>query len=587
MVIGECVGMSYRDNPPVQVTMSMGRFRLFYILLLLVFATFLIRLFYLQVIQHDYYKLAALRAQYKQYEIPAERGVIVAQDGNKEVPIVLNESVYEVFADPKFIKEPAKAADALTAIMGGKSKDYEDAMRQDTRYAILAKRQSKDKAERIDKLDIKGLGTRETSQRTYPQGNLASQLLGFVNDEGKGTYGIEQFLDDKLRGNPGELRAITDAQGVPLVSNGNNVLKEPKAGERVRLTIDLSMQRRLEDTLKTHLSEVKAPSGSVVVMEPNTGAIKAMANYPNYNPAEFSKVTDAKLFTNPAVSEPLEIGSIMKTLTVAAGLNEGVITPNTTYADPGFYKIGDATVRNVEEDGGAATRSVPDILRYSLNTGATWTLMQLGGGKLNEQGRQKWHDYMVNHYRFGQKTGIEQGYEADGYIPSPTEGFGLDITYANTAFGQALSVTPLQMAAAFSATINGGNYYQPHLVMPQNQIDKKILNAAVISQEVSDQLRVMHENSVAKNYTFLKKDGYRIGGKTGTAQITKPGGGYYDDRYNGTFVGYVGGDKPQYVIMVKITEPKVPGYAGRAAAAPMFAKTANMLIENYSVSKVN
>lgn len=312
-----------------------------------------------------------------------------------------------------------------------------------------------------------------------------------------------------------------------------------------------------------------------------------MANYPTYNPAEFSKVTDAKLFTNPNVSEPLEVGSIMKTLTVAAGLNEGVVTQNTTYADPGFYKIGDATVKNVEEDGGAATRSVPDILRYSLNTGATYILMQLGGGKLNEQGRSRWHDYMVNHYRLGEKTGIEQGYEAEGFIPSPTEGYGLDITYANTAFGQAMAATPLQMAAAFSATVNGGTYYQPHLVKQGNSDKGKVLNATVVKPEISDQLRVMHENSVAKNYTFLKRAGYNIGGKTGTAQITKPGGGYYDDRFNGTFIGYVGGQKPEYVIMVKINEPKIPGYAGRAAAAPLFAKATNMLIENYSVSKVN
>lgn len=579
--------MKPRNNSPAETSMSMARFKLFYAILLLIFAIFAIRLFYLQVIQHDYYKLAALRAQFKQYEIPAERGIIVAQDGNKEVPIVLNESVYEVFADPKFVNEPKKTAEAVAAITGGKASEYEAAMKADTRYAVLAKKQPKDKAQSIDKLEIKGLGTRETSQRTYPQGPLGSQLLGFVNDEGKGTYGIEQFLDERLRGKPGELKAITDARGVPLVSSSSNVLKEPTQGQRVSLTIDLSMQRRVEDTLKAHLTEVKAPSGSIVVMDPNTGAIKAMANYPSYNPAEFAKVADAKLFTNPVVSEPLEVGSIMKTLTVAAGLNEGVITQNTTYADPASYKIGDATVKNVEEDGGPATRSVPDILRYSLNTGATWILMQLGGGKLNEQGRQKWHDYMTNHYRLGQKTGVEQGYEAEGYVPSPTEGFGLDITYANTAFGQALSITPLQMAAAFSATINGGVYYQPHLLTPESSNDKNILNSAVIKKEVSEQLRVMHENSVDKNYTFLKRDGYRIGGKTGTAQITKPGGGYYDDRFNGTFVGYVGGDKPQYVIMVKIVEPKVPGYAGRAAAAPMFAKTANMLIENYSVSKVN
>lgn len=568
-------------------SISIARFHLWYGLLLLVFVIFIVRLFYLQVIQHDYYKLAALKAQFKQYEIPADRGIIVARDGNQEVPIVLNEPVFTAFADPKYVKDPKAASQAIANIIGGDPSKYESIMRQDTRYAVLAKKLSKEKSDQITNLKLKGVGTREGSQRTYPQGTLASQVLGFVNDEGKGTYGVEQYLDSQLSGKPGELKAITDARGVPLVSNSNNVLREPQTGERITLTLDISMQRRIEDMLKTHLAEVRAPSGSIVVMDPNNGAIKAMANYPTYNPAEFSKVTDPKVFTNPNVSEPLEVGSIMKTLTVGAGLNEGVVNTNTTYYDPGFWKIGDATVKNVEEDGGAATRSVADILRYSLNTGATYILMQLGGGQINEQGRTKWYDYMTNHYRLGQKTGIEQGYEADGYIPSPTEGFGLNITYANTAFGQAMTATPIQMASAFSATINGGTFYQPHLVEPKKPSDVKVLNAAVIKPEVSEQLRVMHENSVQKNYTFLVKKGYRIGGKTGTAQITKPGGGYYDDRFNGTFVGYVGGDKPQYVIMVKINEPKVPGYAGRAAAAPLFLKTTNMLIDNYSVRGVN
>lgn len=555
-------------------------------MLLFVFAVFVVRLFYLQVIKYDFYQKAALAGQFKQYEIPAARGIIVAHDGNQLVPIVLNEEVYTVFADPVYVKDARAAADAVQKIIGGDTNTYEDAMKVETRYAILAKKVPKDKAEQIDKLAIKGLGTRAVSQRTYPQGSLAAQLLGFVDDEGNGKYGIEQYLDEPLKGKPGELKAITDVRGVPLVSNADNVLRDAQEGQRVTLTVDISMQRRLEDLLKAHLQEVRSQSGSVIVMDPRTGAIKAMANYPTYNPAEFYKVEDARTFTNYAVSDPLEVGSVMKTLTVAAGLDKGVISPDTTYYDPGFYKIGDATVRNVEEDGGAATRSTADILRYSLNTGATYVLMQMGGGKINEQARLTWNDYMVNHYRFGQKTGIEQGYEAEGYVPDPKDGYGLDIQYANTAFGQGLNITPVQLLAAFTATINGGTYYRPHLV--QTEAGKSdVLNPSVIKPELSPVLRGMHENSVQKNYTFLKRDSYRVGGKTGTAEITKPGGGYYDDRYNGTFVGYVGGDNPEYVIMVRINEPKIGGYAGRSAAAPLFGKTIDMLIGNYAVNKVS
>lgn len=566
------------------LSFSIPRLRILYGLLLVVFVIFLVRLFYLQIIKHDYYKKVAIAGQFKEYKIPAERGVILARDGENEVPIVLNEDVFTVFADPKYIKDAKSTANKVQSIIGGEQSKYEDLMKQDTRYSVLAKKINKDDAKKIDDLKIKGLGSRAVSQRVYPQGSVASQLLGFVDDEGNGKYGIEQFLDKQLRGAEGQLKAITDAQGVPLVSNDDNILIEPKNGERTSLTIDISMQKRAEDLLKAHLEEVKSKSGSLLIMDPNTGEIKAMANYPTYNPAEFSKVEDSKLFTNSTVSEPLEVGSIMKTLTVSAGLDSGAITSNTTYYDPSFFKIGDATVRNVEEDGGAQTRTIPDILRYSLNTGATYILMQMGGGEINENARLKWHDYMTNHFMLGTKTGIEQGYEADGFIPSPTDGFGLNIQYANTAFGQGTNITPIQMLSAFSATINGGTYYQPHLVVSK---DKKIVKEKIINPDLSTVMRSMHENSVAKNYTFLRRSGeYRIGGKTGTAEITKPGGGYYNDRYNGTFVGYIGGDKPEYAIMVVVNEPKVDGYAGRAAAAPLFGKTIDMLIGNYAVNRV-
>lgn len=569
-----------------RISFNIPRLRLWYGILLIIFAVFLIRLFYLQVIQHDYYRNAALQGQFKEYEIPAERGVILAKDGNQLVPIVLNEEVFTVFADPEYIKNPSEAAGKLKGIIGGDQAKYEELMKAQTRYSVLAKKIPADQAKKVDELDIKGLGTRAVSQRVYPQGQLAAQLLGFVDDEGNGKYGIEQYLDKELRGTNGNLKAITDAQGVPLVANKDNVLNEPQDGQRVALTIDMSMQRRLEDMLKTHLSEVRSTSGSAVIMDPKTGEIKAMANYPTYNPSEFSKVEDAKVFANSSVSEPLEVGSVMKTLTVAAGLDKGVITPNTTYYDPGFYKIGDATVKNVEEDGGAATRSTADILRFSLNTGATYILMQMGGGKINEQARTTWNDYLTNHYMFGKKTGIEQGYEAEGYVPSPTDGFGLDIQYANTAFGQGLNITPIQMLAAFSATINGGTYYRPHLVATENN-DANTIKKNIINPELSPILRSFHENSVAKNYTFLRKPGYTIGGKTGTAEISKPGGGYYDDRYNGTFVGYVGGNTPEYVIMITVIEPKIGGYAGRSAAAPMFGKVVDMLIGNYAVNQTS
>lgn len=555
----------------------------YYFVLIAILSIFVIRLFYIQVIQHDEYRKAALSGQLKQYEIPAERGIIEAHEGDNIVPIVLNTTVYTLFADPVYVKDAKSSALALANITGGDADTYQQMLsRKNTRYVVLAKKLDEKKKQKIEDLELKGVGLREVSIRTYPQGNLASQILGFVNDDGKGTYGVEQYLNDELNGQNGELKAITDVHGVPLVANSDNVLKDPVPGKRVRLTVDIGMQKQAEDILKGHIKEDKAKSGSVVIMDPYTGAVKAMANYPSYNPEKYSQVKNPEVFQNAAVSIPSEPGSVMKTLTIAAGLNLGVIKPNQTYFDPAHWEIDNETVTNVELVGGAQTRSIADILGWSLNTGATWVLMQMGGGKITEGARKTWNDYMTNRFHFGQKTGIEQGYESPGYVPSPTKGYGLNITYANTSFGQAVNITPLQFAAAFSSSINGGNYYRPHLVDDQkNYLETK----NVISSKVSKQMRDFHIKTVNEHYRVLKKDGYMVGGKTGTSQIPDGKGGYRDDVYDGSFVGFIGGNKPKYVIFVRVVEPHNGGFAGYYAAMPLFGKIAAMLEDNFALPR--
>ncbi|HSX44594.1 MAG TPA: penicillin-binding protein 2 [Candidatus Saccharimonadales bacterium] len=576
-------------------TQRLLRIRIFYGALVFLCMLFVIRLFYLQVIRHDYYQKLAVSFQQKEKEIPAERGLILAHNGDGTTPIVLNETLYTLFADPKYVTDIDVAAAKIQSVVGGSYKDYVSAMKLDTRYAILKKKLTSDQKQKIDKLELKGIGTRDAIYRTYPQGQLAAQLLGFVNDDGVGKYGVEQALNKDLSGQSGQLKAITDAQGIPLASNPSNILIEPQAGKQVLLTIDLGIQQQLEDILKQGLDNVHSSSGSAVIIDPNTGAIKAMANFPTYNPAQFYKVSDASVFTDPAVSSPLEIGSTMKPFTAAAALDQGVVNRNSTYYDPSHFTIGDATVSNIEEDGGPGVKSIADILQLSLNTGATWLLMQMGGGQINQKARVAWHDYMVNHYQFSKPTGVEQGYEADGVVPDPINGYGLDITYANTAFGQGMTATPLQMAAALSSVVNGGTYYRPHLVDEMTDSSGRtfatpvsIVRQNVVKPEVSQTIKELMEYVISKNHvlyglTDLRPE-YGIGGKTGTAQIAKPGGGYYDDRYNGTFMGFVGGDQPQYVIVVRVNEPHIGGYAGSKAAAPIFSALANMLINNFGVT---
>ena len=580
-----------------QVFSTIQRIRTWYALILLLGGLFTIRLFYLQVIRHDYYQKSANFSQLKQYEIPASRGVIEAKSGDKTVPLVLNETLYTLFADPQYVKDPADAASKIQQAIGGSKDDYESKIKHpdSPRYMILAKRLNRDQDDKITKLKLKGIGTREAQFRTYPDGQLASQILGFVNDDGDGKYGLEQGLDKELKGIPGQLKAITDASGVPLAANKDNVMLAPQAGNKLTLTIDIGLQQQLEDIVKQGAEDTKAESASAIIMDANSGAIRAMAGYPTYNPAEYYKVTDTKVFNNMSTTAPLEVGSVMKPLTAAAAIDKGVVSPSTSYFDPGVYKVDDARVTNIEEDGGAATRTVTDILKYSLNTGATWLLMQMGGGEINKQARTTWNDYMVNHYQLGKATGIEQGYEDDGVIPDPLNGYGLNITYANSAFGQGMTATPIQMGAAFASIVNGGVYYKPTLIESKTDSDGKTLKQqpkiiksdvvkAGVSSELVDMLQITYEHNRVVYGMRQTRPEYSIGGKTGTAQISKPTGGYYDDLFNGMYLGFVGGDKPQYVIVVRVDKPHIAGYAGSKAAAPIFVKLANMVIDSYGVT---
>lgn len=575
---------------------AIRRTQVVYVILAIVFGIFLLRAFYLQIIRYNYYHQAALTDQLKEYEIPAERGMIKAQMGDATVPIVLNENRYTIYADPALIKSDQvdKVANSLQQYLGGSAAEYKAKITQkDTRYVILAKKINKETKEKLFKLKYPGIAAEEQQYRTYPNGQLASQLLGFVNNEGKGVYGIEQELNKTLAGTPGQLKAVTDINGIPLAANHGNILEEAVPGNDITLTVDVGMQKQLETILKKGIDRAKAPAASAVILDPNSGAVKAMANYPTYDPSKYGEVEDANLFNNAAVSHPIEIGSIMKTLTTAAALDSGAVTVNSTYYDPSKYVIDDFTVKNIEEDGGPGTKSIADILNLSLNTGATWELMQMGGGQLNMQGRQKWYDYMTGHYMFGKATGIEQGYEAAGYVPRPeNNGAGINLTYANTSFGQAMTATTVQAAGAMSAAINGGTYYKPHLVAESTDAagkttkhDPVVVKDDVVSDKTSQELIPLLEYVVQKHRFSRSFDqkAYAVGGKTGTAQIANPEGGYLANDYNGTYLGFVGGDKPQYVIAIFVYRPKIAGYAGSQAAQPIFGDVAHMLLDNYGV----
>lgn len=581
---------------------SVRRVRVWYALLLVVFGVFALRLFYLQVIRHDYYKRVARSDQIREYEVTAERGVISARLGSRVVPLVVNQKLYTVFADPSMIENPqAVAADVAPLLGMEKEKVVRLLQTKDTRYVVLKKRVDAAKNKQLLALKHAGIATQQQHYRTYPQGTTAAQVLGFVNDEGKGNYGLEQALDADLAGKAGRLKAVTDVNGIPLAANADNLLTQPQPGKDVTLTLDLGMQRQVEQIVRKGQEKFRSKNVSAVVLETNTGAVKAMANYPTFDPAHYGDVEDATVLQNYAVAHPIEPGSITKVFSTAAGLDSGAIRPDSSYNDPGSWTIDGAKVVNVAEGTGSGPQTVKSLLNKSLNTGATWVLMQMGGGKLNEKGRQTLHHYYSDKYGLGQATGIEQGYEGSGYLMGPEDkDNGINITYANMSFGQAYSASALQMAAALSAIVNGGTYYRPHLVdtltAPGEQATPKTpepVRTGVVSPGTSQAmvalLDYVTEAHAREGFPYMEFGAqYSVGGKTGTAQIANEGGGYRDDAFNGTFMGYVGGDRPQYTIVVYNIEPKgYAGFAGAQTGQPLFAEIAHMLIQNYNVTPKN
>lgn len=590
---------------PVSTISAVARINFIYVLLAAIIGIFVLRSFYVQVIRYSYYHERALSDQLVQATIPAQRGIIEAQDGNSIVPIVLNVKLYTIYADPTLIKRPSQVANTLAKVLGGSESSYQQLLTtKGTRYVVLAKKVTADQEKKLLSYQYPGLGGLEQDYRTYPQGALAAQVLGFVNNSGQGEYGIEQALNPQLSGTPGELKAITDANGVPLAATGNNIDIAPKAGDNVVLSIDIGIQRQVEQILAQEYKKTKSQGLSAVVMDPYTGQVKAMANYPTYDPANYQNVTDPRVFENAAVDDPIEPGSTMKTLTTSAALNIGAIQPNSTFFDPAHWLIDGFNITDIKQDGGAREESIATTLALSLNTGAVWMLMQMshkGGTQITQQGIDTWHTYMTKHFRLGQPTGIEQGYESGGYVPPANMNDpSIDLRYANTAFGQGVQVTALQMSAALSSVLNGGTYYQPTLIAQttdpntgKTTINRpKVLERNVVNPEVGKELIPLMQNVVTQylheGFWFMNfPSNYMVGGKTGTAQLAKPGGGYYNSIYNGTYLGFVGGNKPQYVIAVFNIKPNVPGYAGSYGGQPVFADIVHMLIRDGDITPTN
>ena len=569
-----------------------SRVRLLTYLCMGVMALFVVRLFYLQIIQHGKYVEMAEAEQVKTLMIPALRGEIYALDEGTPVPIVLNQDVYTVFADPVSVAEPDKIVSLVKKVAGGEARSNLGKLvrAKPSRYEILATDVTRKQAQLMKDENLAGLGFQKTTRRVYPEGKLASQILGFVNNDGIGQYGIEQGLNKELTGKSGVLKSVTDISNVPLTIGDKNVKKPAKDGKNVVLTIDRNIQAYAQQAIARQVQKLGGTGGSVIVMEPQTGKVLAMANYPTYSPADYNKVTNAAAFDNAVVTSPYEPGSVMKTFTAATAIDRGVIEPTSTYTNTDHINVDGSIISNASL-GQTGVITFQHALNWSLNTGYVTVAERLGGlndppGKadINRKARDIIYDYFYKRFKLGQMTGIPLAGEQPGVIVPPNEVQGNAVRYSNMTFGQGLDVTMLQVASGFCAMVNGGIYHAPSIVAGEMSPDGTFERASaksgsrIISAETSRKTTEMVHKARKAFFAGTDLPGYYIGGKTGTSQNIV-NGKYSDTAFTATYLGFGGDTTPRYVIMVRVLGDGL-SLGGDTAAMPVFNDVSNWMI-NY------
>ncbi|MDD5031619.1 MAG: penicillin-binding protein 2 [Patescibacteria group bacterium] len=434
-----------------------------------------------------------------------------------------------------------------------------------------------------------GLSYAMTAYRFYPEGNIGSHILGFTSyadEEPRGKYGLEGFFDEELFGQYGSIKAERGAEKDVIIVNDREY-KKPIDGSDFILTINRSVQFHVCQKLNEAALRHGADSGSVIVMNPKTGAIIAMCSYPDFDPNNYDQVEDIKVFNNPAIFSQYEPGSVFKPITMAAALDQNKVTPETTYKDEGQVMITGwpKPIKNSDFDtvGGRGEVNMTGVLENSLNTGAIFAMEKIGA--------EKFSDYVKN-FGFGENTGIELSGESSGDIKNLTADKIKPIDAAVASFGQGISVTPIQLISAYAAIANGGILMKPYIVKEIDHSDgtKEITKPKeirrVISEKAATLLGGMLVNVVEEGHgQKAGVSGYYVAGKTGTAQIPKKNGrGYETGAHIGSFAGFAPADDSQFVMLVRIDNPRDVSWA-ESSAAPLFGEIAEFLLQYYQVAK--
>lgn len=526
------------------------------------------RLFQKQVSEHGNY-LAKAEDQYiVKKNVTPERGKIYFSD---MYPIATNSRLYQIVATPVNIREKDDAAQKMASILGMEEKEVFEKINNNKPYALIQKRLSEDQGQKIADLKISGVVVVPEPVRFYPEKEMASHILGFVDASGEGRYGLEGFYNEELKGSGGQISGERDTKGRIYDIYGQ---VEPQNGVDLVLTVDRDIQYEAENVIKEAVEKFEADSGSITIMEPKTGKVLAMAGVPNFDPNNFNKVPqeEQSVFVNPVISSNWEPGSVFKPLTMSAAIDQGKVAPETEGVFSNMVEVQGYKIHTAQ-DKAFGRETMTNVLENSDNVAMVWVSEQLGKDLL--------FNY-VRDYGFGKKTGIEMDSESSGDVLELKQ--WRDITRATVAFGQGISVTPIQLLTAVSAIANKGVLMKPFIIDKiidstskedkTNPVEVRRVISEETAKKVSNMMVSVVENGHGKKAGV---EGFRVAGKTGTAQVPKPGGGYYTDRHNGSFVGFAPADDPKFSMLIRLDNPKNVEWA-EESAAPTFGKMAKWLL---------
>lgn len=546
------------------------------IIFLFAFATIVGKLFYWQVVQAD--MLSQLgKSQYGQViDLHPKRGDIETSDG---FPLATTALSYLVFANPKEITSADAVASQLSPLLSMDSASISARLKTNSYWVSLKDYVSPQIKDSIEKLNIPGIGFQEDYTRFYPEASMAASLLGFVgkdaNGNDKGYFGLEGYYDRQLRGRDGQAIQIHDALGRPILSQLSGV-QQTQDGRTLVLHIDRAVQYMVEGILKKNVDKFEATSGMVGIIDPKTGAIIAMANYPSFNESDYWKY-DQSLYKNPFITNLYEPGSTMKPLVMAGAINDGLVTPYTQCPIcSGPVQVGNYAIHTWNDEYFPNT-TMMDVLKHSDNTGMVYVAQKMGLDRM-----------LSNFAKFGvsDPTNIDLQGEATSTIRDRQTWYPVDL--ATSGFGQGIAVTPIELLDGFAAIANNGTRMEPHVVdhviisdgqtitIPPKVVDQPI--TPTTAKIVTEMLVYTVDKGEA---AFARLHGYRIAGKTGTASI--PVAGHYDPTKTiASFIGFAPADNPKFAMLVIMNDPKASPW-GSETAAPVFFEIAKNLLAYYGI----